>query len=77
MGSPNIPPSPPNPPPPASPTDQSIKDARRRNRGKARTGFQQTLLTGAQGVQERGQLGFPTLLGTTGGGSSGTLLGSQ
>ena len=61
-GSPDIP-APVAPPPPLSPIDASILERRRRSRRKRGTGNPQTLLTGPQGLTQRGIISFPTLLG--------------
>lgn len=69
MGGPtyDIPPAPPAPPP-SSPVEQSILDARRREKKRqmAMGGRASTLLTGPGGEAGAPKLGTPTLLGSTG-----------
>ena len=71
MGSPSIPKPPAPPPPPPTPIDPSVLEARRRARGRGRRGRLSTILTGPQGLQNRGSISQATLLGGVGTTSAG------
>ena len=60
--SPDIPTPPPAPPAAALPIDPGVLERRRRGR-RGRRGSPQTLLTGPQGLVQRGPISQPTLLG--------------
>jgi len=60
-GSPGLPRAPKAPPPPALPIDPAVLERRRNARSKR--GKTQTLLTGPQGVVNRGIINTPTLMG--------------